>query len=160
MKSKILIFNVLIATLSLLTCLTQALPQSEQNTSLSPGNKNNQCSNAITKPWWSNRTAGFLGGIAGSIFGILGGLIGSLAGMCKAPKIVKTTMAVLFFGGLVSLTAGLIALLSSQPYAVYYPLLILGFISTVLMGALYPIVRNRYLQDELRKMQAADASGS
>jgi hypothetical protein len=45
----------------------------------------------------------------------------------------------------------------SQPYAVYYPLLLLGGISVAVIGGLYNRVRGQYAALELRKMQAQDS---
>jgi hypothetical protein len=59
--------------------------------------------------------------------------------------------------GLVSLGVGVGALICGQPYAVWFPLLLLGILSLVIMGGSLPVVRRRYEEVELRKMAAADA---
>ena len=58
--------------------------------------------------------------------------------------------------GAMGTALGVIALSRSQPYAVYYPLLIAGGITAVLFGLLLGHVRKRYEERELRKMHAAD----
>jgi hypothetical protein len=55
------------------------------------------------------------------------------------------------------LTAGLVGLGLKQPYGVYYPLLLGGSICSIVGGVSYSIVRKRYAEVELRRMQALDA---
>lgn len=56
----------------------------------------------------------------------------------------------------VSLVAGLVVLITCQPFCVYYPLLLCGFIGAVVGGSLMRVVRMRYDEAELRKMNAQD----
>jgi hypothetical protein len=109
------------------------------------------------QPWWTNRDAGWIGGIGGSIVGLLGGLIGTLGGLGKARRFVVALTATLIAVGVLSLIVGLIALTLCQPYAVYYPLLLGGIILTAVCGGNLPTLRRRYEQIELRKMAAMDA---
>lgn len=111
---------------------------------------------AVPGQWWGERTGGWIGGLGGSLIGILGGLIGTLAGLGKARRLVLCLARGLFALGLVALGAGVIALSWGQPYEVYYPLLLGGGISSVVMGACLPGIRRRYEQMELRKMAAMD----
>jgi hypothetical protein len=55
-----------------------------------------------------------------------------------------------------ALTVGVAALSQAQPYAVYYPLLLLGGICTICSIACLVIIRVGYQQAELRRMQALD----
>lgn len=114
----------------------------------------------MPQAWWTDRQAGWIGGTAGSVFGCLGGLIGALAGYGKARRFVLTVCWMLLALGLVSLIAGLAAISLRQPYAVYYPLLLLGLISSVLMGTFVVAIPRRYEQIELRRMAAMDRSDS
>jgi len=108
-------------------------------------------------PWWSDRTAGWIGGIVGTAVGILGGVIGILTGMGKARRFVMATFKGLIAFGIVSLVFGLAALLEGQPYAVYYPALLVGFIVTLVFSVNMPAMRRRYEELELRRMRAQDA---
>jgi len=45
-----------------------------------------------------------------------------------------------------------------QPYAVYYPLLLIGLIGTVVPAGVYPALKRRYEEVELRAMRAMDAT--
>jgi hypothetical protein len=51
---------------------------------------------------------------------------------------------------------GLIALSAAQPYAVFYPLLLLGVLSSAVPLGLLPTIRRRYADIELRMMRAHD----
>jgi len=39
---------------------------------------------------------------------------------------------------------------------VYYPLLLMGFLCTLIFGINFPMIRRSYAQRELRKMEALD----
>jgi hypothetical protein len=102
--------------------------------------------------WWDSSTAGLLGGVMGSFIGCLGGLIGVLSSRRRARRLVLGTMRLLIVLGAMSLALGLYALAISQPYVVYYPLLLLGFLSVALSGGLYRQIRARYATTERNKM--------
>ncbi len=55
-----------------------------------------------------------------------------------------------------SLLLGLAALIQAQPYAVYYPLLLLGLGCAGIGGFLARPIRQRYEALELRRIRAAD----
>lgn len=107
--------------------------------------------------WWSDRTAGIVGGSLGGLFGCLGALIGILAGLGRGRRFVLALLKLMVALGIVSLLAGLAALAAGQPYAVYYPLLLIGVILAAVCGFNLPQVRRRYDDLELRKMRAMDA---
>jgi hypothetical protein len=109
--------------------------------------------------WWSERAGGWIGGIGGSLLGCLGGLIGTLAGAGKARRLVLALVRAVLAFGVVCLVAAGVALVSRQPYAVWYPLALGGGISTLVMGGLLPGLRRRYEEIELRKMAAMDVAG-
>jgi hypothetical protein len=115
-----------------------------------------QAAGTPANAWWTDRQAGLVGGLAGSVVGILGGVVGSLAGFGKARKFVLGLVAALIALGVASLIAGVVALAVSQPYAVYYPLLLMGFLCTLIFGFNFPMIRRRYAERELRKMEALD----
>jgi hypothetical protein len=112
----------------------------------------------VAGQWWGDQTAGVVGGILGSVLGCLGALVGTLSGMGKARRLVLTLMGTTAVAGLVSLGVGAVALISGQPYAVWFPLLLVGALSVAIMGGSLPVVRRRYAEIELRRMAAADAS--
>lgn len=109
--------------------------------------------------WWNDQQSGWLGGILGclgGLFGILGGISGSLASRGKGRGLALGTLySMAALGGLL-LLLGLCALSLSQPYHVYYPLLLGGGLFTVLGLALIPQLKRTFEQSELRKMKAMD----
>ena len=113
---------------------------------------------ATTEAWWSNGAGGWIGGITGSIIGVIGALIGTLAGFRKARGLVLSLLTMLFVFGLACVVLGLVAVISSQPYAVYYPFLLIGILCTILPLTIRRDIRKRYEDKELRKMKAMDIS--
>ena len=111
---------------------------------------------AMPGGWWKARTAGYIGGISGAFIGILGALIGFLTAWGRSQRFVMMALNVILFIGVAALAMGGIALLQAQPYAVFYPLLLLGGICTVLSLVLRKPVKQVYQNREMRKMQAMD----
>jgi hypothetical protein len=111
-------------------------------------------------PWWTDQDAGYIGGIGGSLLGVLGGTLGTVAGVC-APRgkcralVIGMTLLMIGVGG-ISLIAGVAAYSSDQPYAVYYPLLLVGIISTIVPGGLLPVIRKRYREADGRRLEAEE----
>jgi hypothetical protein len=108
--------------------------------------------------WWSERTAGLVGGIGGVLIGILGALIGTFASRGKARRLVLGLMAGLVAFGAALLGVGAVALIASQPYAVTGSLLLGGVLLVVVVGSMIRPVKRSYAQVELRKMKALDAA--
>jgi hypothetical protein len=111
-------------------------------------------------PWWTAQASGLIGGLGGAMAGLVGGLLGAAIGML-APRgigrrwVVGMQLALVGVGA-VSLVAGAVAVVSGQPYHVYYPLLLLGLILTLVMGCLIPVVRRTYAQAEARRLEAEE----
>lgn len=110
-------------------------------------------------PWWSNNSAGWVGGVGGSLLGCLGALVGVLNGMGKGRRFVIGLMKIEVVLGVVFLGAGVVAFVQHQPYAVWYPLLLGGILMTVIPAALLRGVEKAYRDRELRRMQSLDAAG-
>ena len=103
--------------------------------------------------------SGLIGGTAGALLGCLGGLLGLLAAMGKARGFVLTMTKMLIALGMLMAIAGILAVASSQPYAVWYPLVLTGGILTFVFSVnLYPI-KKRYDDLEIRRMASMDATG-
>lgn len=107
--------------------------------------------------WWSGRTGGLLGGAMGACLGILGALIGILVGTGRAPRAASAMLWLMTAIGLVLLGVGTTAVIVRQPYPVWYTLLLIGGLATVLGLALRPVLQRRYLALEERRMRALDA---
>ena len=107
--------------------------------------------------WWSGRAAGLVGGIGGSLIGILGAVLGALVPRRRARRAVLAVMACCgVVGAILIVVGGAAALLLSQPYAVYFPLLLGGGILTAVFVPGYRRTRGAYADAELRRMRAMD----
>ncbi len=108
--------------------------------------------------WWSQQTGILIGSLGGAGVGVIGGLYGSLVGVFAPRGRLRGPLLgfhlALIVCGAIALIAGIVAVLMGQPYHVFYPLLLGGGIDTLVMGALYPVVRLRYRQAESRRMEA------
>jgi ABC-type transport system involved in cytochrome c biogenesis permease subunit len=111
-------------------------------------------------PWWTDQEAGLFGGIAGSVVGILGGVLGTVAGILaprgRGKSFVYGLSIFMFCAGILSLIVGVVALSQGQPYGVYYPLLLMGFIGTLALGTVFPVIRKRYQEADNRRLEAEE----
>jgi hypothetical protein len=109
--------------------------------------------------WWTNQDSGWIGGIGGSVFGVLGAAVGAcmsvLAPRGKGKVVVLGMMVVGVVVGLASLGVGIAAMVLGQPYHVWYPLTLLGGITSMVIGSLIPVARQRYRSAEQRRLDAA-----
>ncbi len=113
-----------------------------------------------TSAWWSEPTSGLVYGIGGSLMGLCGGVIGALAGMGRARRLILPMMRTsAALGGVVALF-GLVALLSGQPFYIYFFALFFGIDICVIMLVLAPVVRRRFAESDLRRMESHDVSPS
>jgi len=110
--------------------------------------------------WWSPQQSGLIGGIGGSVIGCFGALLGLLASKGKARTFVLTTMKIFIALGILLTIAGFVAVVSSQPYAVWYALLLPGVILTLVFSLNLPSIQRRYDELEIRRMTSVDAMGS
>lgn len=106
--------------------------------------------------WWDDSLGAWIGGIGGSVIGLMGALMGTLASLGRARALVFFLLATFIVLGAGSMVAGLVALFSKQPYAVWYPLILGGAITLPLGLFLWPTARKRFQAAELRRMQAMD----
>ncbi len=113
----------------------------------------------MSEPWCDPNTFGMMYGvIGGGLGGTLGGLLGAAAGFL-APRgrgrgLILGGMAFFVAIGVIQAVLGLFALTSGQPYGIWYPMLLCGFIMAVVIGCLIPVVRARYAQAEHRRIEA------
>jgi hypothetical protein len=115
-------------------------------------------SSATEAGWWSGSAGGWIGGGLGVLLGCMGGLVGVMASRGRGRALVMVVMRAMLVIGVAALAGGVAAMLKAQPYAVYYPLLLIGVLASALSVALTPSIRRQYEQHELRTMQALDAA--
>lgn len=108
--------------------------------------------------WWSEEQAGGLGGLLGVVGGTLGALIGILTGIGRGRSFVFTLINLALITSAISLTAGVVALTKSQPFIVYYPLLLYGGLTAFVFGLNLRGIKRRYSAIELRKMESIDVT--
>lgn len=106
--------------------------------------------------WFSAGVSGIVGGVVGTVIGLWGALIGILAGRGKAKVFAIGSANIIIVIGITFGIVGLTALIAGQPYSVYYPLLLIGIIIVVVVGALRKGLPQRYEMLELKKMRAMD----
>lgn len=108
----------------------------------------------MIEPWFPE----YYSWIFGASIGVLGAVFGVLAG-CVAPqgKARSLVFGFYWFAVIVSvacLIAGLSALLSGQPYSIWYGLLLAGFIGSLVFGLNYITLTRVYQAAEARKLAA------
>ena len=110
--------------------------------------------------WWNDQTAGLIGAIAGTAEGMLGAGIGTLAGILvprgKCRKLIYGLMAFALLSGVGALIAGLAAVAMHQPYVVWYPLVLMGAMGTLLYSCLLPVVIGGYRKADVRRLEAEE----
>lgn len=110
--------------------------------------------------WFDQQFAGMLGGFFGAFIGIFGGgVIGCMSGYC-----IRKGYRKLFFGYIVFILLicavlfiiGLVALLTKQPYHVWYVFILPGGLGCLIMASLTPTLKKRFTEAELRQIKAKD----
>ncbi|RYD78208.1 MAG: hypothetical protein EOP84_14565 [Verrucomicrobiaceae bacterium] len=108
--------------------------------------------------WWSDRGAGWIGGIGGALIGCLGSFMEMRAQRGKSRAFVLWTCRILIGIGAAATGLGLLALLFKQPYGVWYVLLLMGVLCVVIFPFRLRRYQDLYRQVELRRMSALDAA--
>jgi len=107
--------------------------------------------------WWTDRTAGWWGGLAGVLIACLGSLTAWLAWRGKARRFVVAVLMVLTGLGVVCGIAALVALAGGQPYAVWFPLALGAVIILCICPYRLRQYQKKYEELELRRMASLEA---
>jgi hypothetical protein len=105
----------------------------------------------------ANHIAGVMGGLIGALAGGVGGpMMGILAPKGKAKGLVVGFQLFWIAVGVGLLITGVVALMLGQPGYVGHPFLLVGFITTAVVGGLFPVTLLRYREAEKRKLDAEE----
>jgi hypothetical protein len=107
--------------------------------------------------WWSDRAAGWIGGIGGSVLGCLGSILAVLAAKGRFRGFVVWTSLTLIAVGVIAFVVGVAAVVLGQPYAVWFPMLLIGFLLLAILPFRLRQYQKGYDDLELRRMVAMDA---
>lgn len=113
----------------------------------------------MMEPWLDPiRFGTWYGGLGGGLLGLAGAVLGAvtaaLAPKGKGRSLILGAFTLMKWVGLINLVIGLYAVYDQQPYGIWYPLLLIGFLFTVLFSLLRPIVRKRYEEVQQQQMSA------
>jgi len=111
------------------------------------------------EPWFDERTAGIIGAIIGGALGSTGALMGCCCGIWVRKgwkRLALTIFTIVIAVCVLLIITGIIAAANEQPYHVWYSFFFPGFLGMVIFSSLFPVVRKRFTEFELRKMQAKD----
>lgn len=113
-----------------------------------------------TTPWWTNRTGGMIGGIAGSAIGVWGAMFGIAAGIMVPKGKGRTAVRILMYPMLVlaiaTLVVAVVALAKDQPRSVWYPLMLLGGIVVLQLAWMIPFLEVTLRKVERKKLEAEE----
>jgi hypothetical protein len=107
--------------------------------------------------WWAPTLTPWFGAILGITIGLWGALLGTLSRSGRAREFVMTSILVQIVMGVLLTIAGATALAVGQAYHVWYVLLLLGVLLTVIPLGCRRSLATNYSQAEERKMAAMDA---
>ena len=111
----------------------------------------------LSGAWWGERHSVWLSVIMGVSLGLIGALIGFLASRSRASGFLLKAVTGGVMAGLIILLVGMYAILNNQPYHIFYPLCLVGIVSTVVFGINYFAVKRKLQNMELHKMKAIDS---
>jgi hypothetical protein len=98
---------------------------------------------------------GLGGGLLGSLATGLGSVTAVLAAKGKGQRFILGAFTFMKWVGVVHLVIGFYAVYKRQPFGIWYPLVLIGFLFMLLFSLLRPVVRWRYKEVEQRQMSMA-----
>lgn len=108
--------------------------------------------------WWTPQGGTYLGAFGGAGIGLLGAIVGPMCGYLvprnRGRVVVLGSLGFLAMLGVTLLVLAIIALVRDQPYHVWFPLTLMGFVGTTVGMPLFVAMRRRYSAMEQRKMDA------
>jgi hypothetical protein len=107
--------------------------------------------------WWSDRAAGWIGGLGGSVLGCLGSLLAVLAAKGRCRGFVIWTSVALIAMGITASVVGVAAVVIGQPYGVWFPLELIGVLLLTILPFRLRQYQKGYEDFEMRRMASMDA---
>lgn len=113
------------------------------------------------EPWFDEEMAGVIGAVLGGGFGGIwcGGILGGMSSFYINRGLKKLAYSLYGFSfavGLALMGTGLLALVNGQPRYVWWPLNLCGLITSVVIGAVFPVIRKRFADREKQIMSIED----
>lgn len=110
--------------------------------------------------WWSVQQGTLIGAFGGAGVGLLGATLGPAMGILvpkgKGKSIILPALLLIGVLGTALLITGVVALISKQPYHVWYPVSLIGFVASAVMLPLFFVAKGRYRAAERNRMEAQD----
>ena len=110
--------------------------------------------------WWTTQQGAYLGAYGGAAVGVIVGTLGAVIGICAARgalgRWAVAAVCVAACMGFAIAMVGVGALVLGQPYHVYYPLLLIGGIVSMVCGANIPSMVAMVRAAEQRRMAARE----
>lgn len=111
----------------------------------------------MAEPWFDPNLYSWIPATAlGTLAGVWGALTGFLAPRGRGKPLIYGLGMTLLGTAVLFLIAGCVALVSGQPYGIWYGLGLAGFIGVIVLGVNLPMVRIAYRRAEERRMAASD----
>ncbi len=108
-------------------------------------------------PWFDPNAFAW---IPGTFFGVFGGILGSLIGVLgsrgKAKGLIVALESAFVIVSAALLAASGMALITGQPYGIWYGLGLPGVLGVVMSAWMVPLTKNVYRQAEQRRLAAKD----
>ena len=115
----------------------------------------------VTEQWTTfsllTYESGLLGAIVGGICGLLGGFFGVMAAIPPLRRYMFPFGIFVAGCSVIMLIVGLVFLCTGQPWGLWYPLVLVGILGTVIFGVNAFVARHRLMADESRRIAAASA---
>jgi hypothetical protein len=107
--------------------------------------------------WWSGGSGGLVGAVGGVGIAVIALVLYWLGLRGRRLRLLRWALPVVLLAAVAVLGAGFVALGRGQPYAVYYPLLLVGGLLVLLCLLFGLMARRLSAQLELRRMRALDS---